>query len=99
MVQEIDIEGTNETTIPLIDSKGAKITIPREAFLFPKAQERVRVASLLFRNMSGFLPQRLNEDVTTIRFDKGFNIIGVIDQLCTHILFMHDPGGCCLWSH
>ena len=69
MVQEVDVERTNKT-LSLIDSKGSKITIPKEVFSFIEAQEKVRVASVLLRNMSGLLPPSLNEDVTVTRFDS-----------------------------
>ena len=50
-------------TVPLIDRKGAKIALPGEVFSDLEAGERVRVASVLLRNMSGFLPESLSEDM------------------------------------
>ena len=62
LVREIATMKANET-VPLIDRKGAKIALPGEVFSDLEAGERVRVASVLLRNMSGFLPESLSEDM------------------------------------
>ena len=51
LVKELVVNNTDER-IPLIEDEIAEISIPSE-------RKRVRVASLLLRNMSGLLPERL----------------------------------------
>lgn len=63
LIREIFINETDER-IPLIQDENAKRSIPREALLSCAGErEQIRVASLLFRNMSGFLPDRLEGHV------------------------------------
>ena len=62
LVKEVALNDTNER-IPLIEDAAAGISIPREVLTgIVGGRERVRVASLLFRNMSGLLPERLEGD-------------------------------------
>ena len=62
LVKEVIVNDTNER-IPLIEDEAAGISIPREVLTgIVGGRERVRVASLLFRNMSGLLPERLEGD-------------------------------------
>ena len=51
--------------IPLIQAEEAQISISREVLTScrGKREVNVRVASLLYRNMSGLLPERLEEDI------------------------------------
>ena len=48
--------------IPLIEEDTAGISIPREVFSGLSGGQNVRVASVLYRNMTGFLPEYLTED-------------------------------------
>ena len=48
--------------IPLIEEDTAGINIPGEVFSNLNGGQNVRVASVLYRNMTGFLPERLTED-------------------------------------
>ena len=43
----------------LIEDEDAEIYVPREVISGQEADEQVRVASFLHRNMSGLLPERL----------------------------------------
>ena len=62
LVKEVIVNDTNER-IALIEDEAAGISFPREVLTgIVVGRERVRVASLLFRNMSGLLPERLEED-------------------------------------
>ena len=48
--------------ITLTNDSAARIRIPREVFLGLEQTKHVRVASILYRNMSGILPQSLEEE-------------------------------------
>ena len=72
-------------TVPLIDGKGAKIALPGEVFSDLEAGERVRVASVLLRNMSGFLPESLSEDITMMRLvRKDMYVYLATPCMCMH---------------
>ena len=58
MVEEATVNETSER-ISLIEDKDASISIPQEAL---SGAERARIASLLFRNLSGLVPESLGED-------------------------------------
>lgn len=57
-VREISLNDTDDDTFSGVEEEGAEIRIPREV-LEGNSEEPVRMASLLFRNMSGLLPERL----------------------------------------
>ena len=66
-VDELSVDDeTNERIIPKLNrDEGISISIPREALERAGSQRRsarVRMASFLFRNMSGFLPESLEDD-------------------------------------
>ena len=50
--------------IPLIQEETAGISIPGEVLSGFGEKEQIRVASLLFRNMSGLLPESLPRNQT-----------------------------------
>ena len=58
LVKEISSNDIEDEFIPGVEAAEAEISIPREV-LERSDQETVRMASLLFRNMSGLLPERL----------------------------------------
>ena len=62
LVQEVLVSNADEV-ITLIEEEAAGISIPREVFSSLK-EKRVRVASTLFRNMTGFLPESLKEETS-----------------------------------
>ena len=57
-VEEVPINNTKER-ISLIEGENARISIPREVIANVEGRESVRVVSILYRNMSGLLPERL----------------------------------------
>ena len=57
-VEEVSINSTNER-ISLIEGENTTISIPREVIANVEGRESVRVVSILYRNMSGLLPERL----------------------------------------
>ena len=62
-VEEVSLDDTTEKISP-IEGEIAELNIPRE--VLESAAERgasVRMASFLFRNMSGLLPESLNDGV------------------------------------
>lgn len=61
MVEEVLVNETSER-ISLIEDKDASISIPQEALSGADGRKRVRIASLLFRNLSGLVPESLGED-------------------------------------
>ena len=63
LVQEVLVSNADEV-ITLIEEEAAGISIPREVFSSLKEKQRVRVASTLFRNMTGFLPESLKEETS-----------------------------------
>ena len=64
LFKEVLANTTTSSTdlITLIDDDAARISIPREVFRGLDEARPVRVASFLYRNMSGLLPQSLEED-------------------------------------
>ena len=56
-VEEVSLNDTDDVTFSGVEVEGAEICIPRE--VLRGNPNPVRMASLLFRNMSGLLPQRL----------------------------------------
>lgn len=64
-VVEVLAEVTAERIFPMINGESAKLSIPREVLKGAKSGARVRMASFLFRNMSGFLPERLSVENDT----------------------------------
>ena len=59
-VKQIHTNTTDEKfNMSLIEDEDAEIHIPREVISGHGADEQVRVASFLYRNMSGLLPERL----------------------------------------
>ena len=64
LVDELLMNETNfdESIIP-IEDKDARISIPREVLESAEREAQVRMASFLFRNMSGLLPESLDNGV------------------------------------
>ena len=58
LVNEVSLSEIEDKLIPGVEAAEAEIRIPREV-LEGNSEEPVRMASLLFRNMSGLLPERL----------------------------------------
>ena len=61
-VEEVSLDDTAEWISP-IEGEIAKINIPIEVFESAERGASVRMASFLFRNMSGLLPESLNDGV------------------------------------
>ena len=57
-IEEVLVNDTNEM-ISLIEGENAEINVPREVWSGLEGSDRVRVASLLFPNVSGMLPEHL----------------------------------------
>ena len=60
-VEEVSLNST-DGSISLIEGENARINIPREVIASIEGRESIRVVSFLYRNMSGLLPESL-EDV------------------------------------
>ena len=58
-VEEKEVSESTDGISP-IERENAQINVPREVLSGVRRGEMVRMASLLFRNMSGILPERLN---------------------------------------
>ena len=59
-VEEISLNDTDDVTFSGVEVEGAEIRIPRE--VLRGNPNPVRMASLLFRNKSGLLPERLERN-------------------------------------
>ena len=57
LVNKISLNNTDDDTFLGVKEEGAAIRIPRE--VLEGIEDPVRMASLLFRNKSGLLPERL----------------------------------------
>lgn len=58
-VKEVSLNDILGDIIPGVEEANAGIGIPREVLGSLDNEDRIRMASLLFRNMSGLLPERL----------------------------------------
>ena len=59
-VEELLVNETEETILkPPIEGENAEISIPREVLESARGKTPIRMASFLFRNMSGLLPESL----------------------------------------
>jgi hypothetical protein len=58
-VKEVSINSTNERISSHFEGENASISIPREVIASVKGRETVRIVSILYRNMSGLLPESL----------------------------------------
>ena len=58
LVEEVLVDEVDERLSP-IEGEDAVISIPREVFGGLGREEQVRMASFLFRDMSGLLPENL----------------------------------------
>ena len=61
MITSTTTSSTDSELFTLIDNNAARISIPREVFHGLEVAQQVRVASFLYRNLSGFLPQSLED--------------------------------------
>ena len=60
-VEEVSMNETSVATLSPIQGEDAEIIIPiREVLSGLESGEEVRMAALLFRNMSGLLPDRID---------------------------------------
>ena len=60
-VKEVSVNETSVATLSPIQGEDAEIIIPiREVLSGLESGEEVRMAALLFRNMSGLLPDRID---------------------------------------
>lgn len=59
-IEDLVMDESSETLLA-IDEETAKIRIPREVLASQESGKPVRMASFLFKNMSGLLPQRLEK--------------------------------------
>ena len=59
-VEEVSVDETAERISP-IEGEIAELNIPREVLESAERGARIRMASFLFRNMSGLLPESLND--------------------------------------
>ena len=59
-VEEVSLDDTAEKISP-IEGEIAELNIPREVLESAERGASVRMASFLFRNMSGLLPESLND--------------------------------------
>ena len=62
-VQEVRADKNTDRVSP-IEDKSATINIPTEVLEGATEEAPVRMASLLFRNMSGLLPESLSDGTT-----------------------------------
>lgn len=60
-VEEVVINNTNERITHTVGGK-AKISIPREVIANVEGRESIQVVFILYRNMSGLLPESLEAD-------------------------------------
>ena len=60
-VEELLVDETNERISPF-KGENAEISIPREVLESAERRTPIRIASFLFRNMSGLLPESLEEE-------------------------------------
>ena len=60
LVSKISLNDTDDGTFLGVEEEGAEIRIPRE--VLEGIEDPIRMASLLFRNKSGLLPERLEEN-------------------------------------
>ena len=58
-VEETEVSESTEGISP-IERENAQINVPREVLSGVRRGEMVRMTSLLFRNMSGILPEMVN---------------------------------------
>ena len=59
LVEEISLNDTDNDMLSGVEDEAAEISIPREVLEGLGNGEPIRMASLLFRNKSGLLPERL----------------------------------------
>ena len=59
LVEVVSLNDTDDEMFSGVEEEEAEISIPREVLEGVGNEEPVRMASLLFRNMSGLLPERL----------------------------------------
>ena len=59
LVEVVSLNDTDDDMFSGVEEEEAEISIPREVLEGVGNGEPVRMASLLFRNMSGLLPERL----------------------------------------
>ena len=59
LVEVVSLNDTDDIMFSGVEEEEAEISIPREVLEGVGNEEPVRMASLLFRNMSGLLPERL----------------------------------------
>ena len=59
---EVLVDKTTERMSPRIEGEFAEINVPREVLKGAKRGVRVRMASFIFRNMSGLLPEKLSAE-------------------------------------
>ena len=63
-IEEVLVNETDER-ISLIEGEKAEVSVPREVWSGLSESDRVRVAFLLFRNVSGLLPEHLPSEENT----------------------------------
>ena len=61
-VENIFTNSTNATTATFGNALACRISIPAEVFSGLEEAQEVRVASFIYMNISGFLPESLEED-------------------------------------
>ena len=74
-VDEVMIDETTDRMSP-IEQESASISIPREVLEGATAGTPVRMASLFFRNMSGLLPESLNDGAQNDTYVSSSYIVG-----------------------
>ena len=79
---EVSVSEANKR-IPLIEDEAAEISIPREVLTGLGEREQVRVASLLFRNMTGFLPERLEENNRRLERASKLEVLSLVNNIMT----------------
>ena len=65
IVEEVSANDTDDDRLSPIENEDAEISIPREVLEAVGNGEPVRMASFLFRNKSGLLPERLERSDNT----------------------------------
>ena len=58
-VKKVSINATNERISSQFEGENARISIPREVVASVEGRESILIVSILYRNMSGLLPERL----------------------------------------
>ena len=79
---DMDIDGLTP-----IEEENARISIPREVLEGATGETPVRMASFLFRNMSGLLPESLNDGAQNFMYVDGISKLSWLSITHTYIIY------------